>query len=146
MSREDEAMTKGTIYLAARYSRNAEMRSVRDILRVLGYEVTSRWIDQHGGDVLESFVAEKLNSDPEHCAHYGLVDLEDMLAADTIVSFTSATAGGKGGRHVEFGWGLAAGKRMIVVGPREHIFHTLPQVEHFETWAQFVAKIDSVIT
>lgn len=40
------------IYLAARYSRNAEMRGVRDVLEGLGHKVTSRWIDQHGGTVL----------------------------------------------------------------------------------------------
>ena len=126
------------IYLAARYSRNDEMRGVRDVLQALGYEVTSRWIDQHGGDVLESFVASKLNDDPGHCARYGLVDVEDMTAAEAIVSFTSADGGGKGGRHVEFGWGIAAGKRMVVVGPREHIFHTLPEVEHYPSWPAFV--------
>ena len=52
------------VYLAARYSRNAEMRGVRDVLQGLGYKVTSRWIDQHGGNLLESIVAEKLNADP----------------------------------------------------------------------------------
>jgi hypothetical protein len=129
------------VYLAARYSRHPEMQGVRDVLTALGYEVTSRWIDQHGGDVLESFVASKLNDDPEHCARYGVVDLEDMAAADTVVSFTSTDGGGKGGRHVEFGWGLAAGKRMIVVGPREHIFHTLPGVEHYENWSRFVMAL-----
>ena len=34
------------VYLAARYSRNAEMRMVRDVLEGLGHTVTSRWIDQ----------------------------------------------------------------------------------------------------
>jgi hypothetical protein len=126
------------IYLAARYSRHPEMRGVRDVLETFGHEITSRWIDQHGGNVLESFVADKLNTDPEHCAKYGRVDVEDMTAADVIISFTTSDGGGKGGRHVEFGWGLAAGKRMILVGPREHIFHTLPGVEWYPDWPRFV--------
>lgn len=37
-------MSYRRIYLAARYSRNDEMRGVRDVLTALGYEVTSRWI------------------------------------------------------------------------------------------------------
>lgn len=129
------------IYLAARFSRNDEMRGVRDVLTALGHEVTSRWIDLHGGDQQESAAQAVLNSDPESVAHFGQHDIEDLEAADVIVSFTSPDGGGKGGRHVEFGYGLALGKRSIVVGPREHIFHTLPQVEHYPTWGRLVMAL-----
>jgi len=125
------------VYLAARYSRNAEMRAYRDQLVGLGIIVSSRWIDQHGGNVLESFVAEKLNNDPEYCAKYALVDLDDMAAADTIISFTNTNGGGKGGRHWEAGWAYAARKPQIIIGPREHVFHTLPGIRHFDTWDRF---------
>ena len=123
-----------TIYLASRFSRNDEMRGVRDVLVGLGHTVTSRWIDLHGGDQQESAAAEVLNSDPASVAHFGQHDLADIDGADTLISFTGS--GGKGGRHIEFGYGLARGMRMIVVGPRENIFHTLPQVEHYENWKQ----------
>ena len=126
------------VYLAARYSRNDEMRGVRDVLRALGHEVTSRWIDQHGGNLLESIVAGKLNADPGHCAKYAQADIDDLMAADMVVSFTSADGGGKGGRHVEFGLALGLGKRLILVGPRENVFHTLPQVEHYPDWPHLV--------
>ena len=43
-----------SVYLAARYSRNDEMRGVRDVLKALGYMVTSRWIYLHGGNYLGS--------------------------------------------------------------------------------------------
>jgi len=126
------------IYLAARYSRNDEMRGVRDVLQALGHEVTSRWIDQHGGNLLESFVAEKLNAQPDECAKYARVDLEDLEAADTVISFTSAGGGGKGGRHVEFGLALGLGKRLVIVGPRENVFHTLPAIEWYPDWSRMV--------
>jgi hypothetical protein len=126
-----------TIYLAARYSRNAEMRRIRDALQALGHEVTSRWIDQHGGNLLESIVAEQLNAEPEQCAHYAEVDLDDLRAADTVISFTSE-GGGKGGRHVEYGLALGLGKRLVIVGPREHVFHTLGAVEWYPDWPHFV--------
>lgn len=133
-------MTK--IYLAARYSRNAEMRGVRDVLSTLGFEVTSRWIDLHPdvvGDFSSSFGAAPLNEDPTRCAPLGQHDLDDIDRADWVVSFTCGT-GGKGGRHAEFGYALAKGKRLFVVGPREHVFHTLPQVEVFATWHHFAAR------
>jgi hypothetical protein len=112
------------------------MRGCRDVLAPLGYTVTSRWIDMHGGKYPSSFTPEILNSDPDYCGTLGRHDVEDVQAADVVISFTGG--GGKGGRHVEFGIGLALDKEMIVVGPREHIFHTLPQVQHFDTWADLV--------
>lgn len=124
-----------SIYLAARYSRHPEMRGVRDVLAAMGYTVTSRWIDMHGGKYPTSFTPEILNNDPAYCGEQCRHDVEDVTAADTCISFTSG-GGGKGGRHVEFGIAVALGKRLIVVGPREHIFHTLPQVEHFHNWKQ----------
>jgi len=36
---------------------------------------------------------------------------------------------------------LALRKRLILVGPRENIFHTLPQVEHREGWPQLVMAL-----
>lgn len=125
------------IYLAARYSRHPEMRGARDVLTALGHVVTSRWIDQHGGDQLESATLAQLNTNPSGCAIYGQHDVEDVGAADVVVSFTGGE-GGRGGRHVEFGIAIALGKDLVVIGPREHIFHTLPQVRQYETWGDYV--------
>ena len=36
-----------------------------------------------------------------------------------------------GGLHTEFGMALALKKRLILVGPRENVFHTLPEVEYY---------------
>jgi hypothetical protein len=119
------------IYLAARFSQHPEMQGVRDVLHGLGHHVTSRWIDLHAGMQPNSIMGEQLNEDPAAYEFIGLHDLEDLDAADTVISFT-LVGGGKGGRHVEFGYGLATGKRMILVGPREHAFHCLPQVEHYD--------------
>lgn len=130
------------IYLAARYSRNDEMRGVRDVLTAMGHEITSRWIDLHGGQQAVSYAPEQLNQHPEQCALLGQHDVEDVTAADTVISFTGE--GGKGGRHVEFGIAVGLGKRLIIVGQREHIFHTLPEVEHFPSWRSLVIALASL--
>ena len=122
---------KGSAYLASRYSRHPEMRAVRWALASAGIAVTSRWIDCHTdvvGDFTSSFTVEFLNDHPDLSAPLGRHDLDDIDPADIVISFTTGD-GGKGGRHVEFGYGLALGKRCIVVGPREHVFHTLAEVE-----------------
>ncbi len=126
------------VYLAARYSRNAEMRMVRDVLEGLGHTVTSRWIDQHGGNLPDSLTPEKLNAEPDAGTGYARIDVEDLAAADTLVSFTSADGGGKGGRHVEFGLAFGLGLDLVIVGPREHVFHTLPGIECYPGLADLV--------
>ncbi len=129
------------IYLAAQYERHDEMRGVRDVLQALGHQVTSRWIDQHGGDALEAATADQLDKEPEKCAKFALADIEDLEAADTVMSFTRPGGGGRGGRHVEFGYAIRGGKRLVLVGPREHVFHTLPQVEHYPDWPHLVMAL-----
>ena len=68
--------------------------------------------------------------------------------ADVLVSFTGA--GGKGGRHIEHGYWLAAidmiqqlrpyapRPRVCVVGPRENIFHCHPATEAYPDWTAFL--------
>lgn len=134
-------MTKA--YLATRYSRHPEMREAREVLATLGVEVTSRWIDCHTdvvGDFTSSFTPEVLNERPADCAPLGQHDLDDIDAADMVISF-SCDGSGKGGRHVEFGYGLARGKRMILIGPREHVFHALRDVEWYLDWRGFVTHL-----
>jgi hypothetical protein len=66
------------------------------------------------------------------------------MAADAVIIFTEIpnTVLATGGRHVEFGLALAQGKRVIVVGPRENVFHyLLPESQVFATWNQAFATI-----
>lgn len=126
------------IYLAARYSRHPEMREVRATLESHGFTVTSRWIDCHDGQLKESITPEKLNSDPETCGMYGRVDVDDLISADCVVSYTGNGGGGKGGRYVEFGLAMGLRKRLVIVGPRENIFHCLPEVLVVKDTAELV--------
>lgn len=127
-------------YFAARYSRHPEMRDYRDALikALPDAVVTSRWIDQHAGTLPNSFMQGVLNSDPEACWKYGLIDMTDLDAADVVVSFTTV-GGGKGGRHIEHGYAIAKGKRLAIVGPRENIFHAHPATDVYGTWDEFLA-------
>jgi hypothetical protein len=59
--------------------------------------------------------------------------------ADIIILFSEKSGiSHRGGRHVEFGLAIGLKKRLIVIGPRENIFHCLPQVELFDSWEDFV--------
>jgi len=79
-------------------------------------------------------------------------DVEGLLDADVVVSFTSEPRSGatRGGRHVEFGIALALrffGKgvpRLYIVGPLENVFHAPPEVDRrFDEWDGFLAHLDA---
>jgi len=138
-------------YFAGRYSRHAELAGYRDqLILIPGAEVTSRWIDCHDGELESSYTPEALAADPAACWRHGAADLEDLDRATAIVSFTGDGGGGKGGRHIEHGVAIAAYEgiaarsgskpsvRLIVVGPRENIFHCHPATEVYATWPDFL--------
>lgn len=117
------------LYLCARYSRRAELCSLRTELTRLGYTVTSRWLDT---DWREKDDRGSSAAPSEYREEFAVKDLEDVAAADCLIAFTEEPrSGGRGGRHVEFGAALAMGKRLIVVGYRENLFHHHPRVEFY---------------
>lgn len=122
------------IYLADKFAHREKMRHVADLLRGNGHEITSQWIDIGDGTTEE-------NVTDEVRTHGAIMDLDDVLRADTLIAFSyprSLPSTG-GGRHVEFGYAIAKGKQVIVVGPKgEHVFHWVPGVLHFETLEQFM--------
>ena len=108
-------------YLAARYSRRNEMRAVARELESLGHTVGSRWLH-----------ADPNRSDVQAATE----DIEDLRDASGLILFTEEpNCGGRnrGGRHVEFGWALASGMEVFIVGPRENVFHYMPEVKVFDT-------------
>jgi hypothetical protein len=122
------------IYLAARYSRFQELQTYRSILEQQGHRVTSRWIN--GGHQIDDDGLSAQAKEAERL-RFAQEDWEDLLDADCCISFTETprSSNSRGGRHVEFGAALAAGKLCIVVGPRENVFHCLSQVRVVESFS-----------
>jgi nucleoside 2-deoxyribosyltransferase len=122
------------IYLSAKYARRVELSSYRDQLRSHDFVVTSRWLGAPEAEI---------STEQRGCLAEG--DWNDLRAADTVIVFTEPvdSTASRGGRHVEFGLALALDKRTMVVGPRENVFHCLPQVEVFETWLKCLKELVS---
>lgn len=129
-------MTK--VYLAARYSRRVEMQTYKKHLDALGFHVTSRWIN--GGHEIDTDVPHSPATLSELRGQFALEDIEDLESADWVISFTEPNSSPRsaGGRHVEFGIALALKKRVLVISQKENVFHHLPTVEFFNTWAEFL--------
>lgn len=128
------------IYLAARFSRQEELRAHREILTALGHEVTSRWLDRIEEERDDLHASSNLGDAYAHgeIATWAIEDFADVCRSNCVIYF--APGGRRGGCHVELGMGIALGIRNIVVGERENCFHRLPQVEHFDDFGAMVAK------
>lgn len=129
------------IYLASRYSRFKEMQAYRGDLKTAGHSVTSRWIN---GDHQIDDAGLSTHAKESERIRFAQEDASDLYAADCVISFTEAprSSNSRGGRHVEFGMALARGKRVIIVGHRENVFHCLPEVEFFKTWPEALRGLD----
>lgn len=104
------------------------------LLKVADFDVVSRWV--YGAEEVVGISREEI------CA----LDLEDVERADAVISFTEprGTPVPGGGRHVEFGYGLALGKVMINIGEKENVFHHHPRVYHYNDFGHFVEQIPNI--
>jgi len=143
-----------TFYLAAQYSRREELCAYKVDLEARGHMVPARWLlGEHQVHGLEAARAVEADGPipADQAVLFAQDDVEDLLDADVVVSFTSEPRSGatRGGRHVEFGIALALGflgkeaPRLYIVGPLENVFHALPQVDgRFDDWGGFLAHLD----
>lgn len=129
------------IYLAARYSRREELLGYRTDLEAAGHLVTSRWLaGAHQWDPLAAGIESPetaMETIPIEAVRFATDDVEDVAAAELLIAFTErprANLASRGGRHVELGLALAWGKPVVIVGPRENVFCTLPGIIHHDTW------------
>ncbi len=99
-------------------------------LEQLGFEVTSRWLFEDAAIPGGVLVADG------RAAQIACMDFADVHSADVCIAFTEPpdSPQGRGGRHTELGIALALGQRVMIVGPREHVFHCLPALECYESW------------
>lgn len=108
-----------TFYLAAKYSKRKDLLPIAAALLLHGYGVTSQWLNgTHDG------------TSEEDSQKYAKLDLTHINNATTFVLFNLPIGDVEpsSGRNVEFGYALAKGKFLIVVGEGNCIFYTQAQM------------------
>jgi hypothetical protein len=116
------------LYLAGRYQTKDILADIAEALRNKGHHVTSSWLNQ-------------IDTNMEEAATR---DMQDVREADYLVSFTEKSEVGynTGGRHAEFGAAWVWGKKLLLVGPRENIFHHLPGVVQLNSVVELLEYLD----
>jgi hypothetical protein len=116
-------------YLAASYRRKEQIRAAADYLESIGVEIISDWHKEIYSPIIDI-------RDLSYRTNQGVAvkDCKQVQQCDTLIFWSEDpnVQPPRGGRHVEFGIALALGKRIIIVGKRENIFHFLPQVNFIE--------------
>ena len=132
------------VYLAAWFIRKDEMCAKRDELSALGIEVTSRWLDGEPAGTITLPEAQKQLGDLV-LMDIAETDISDIVRADITILFTEDPLVGtpRGGRHFESGFaycltlGVGGSEyELITVGPRENVFHYMPEIKNFPTWGE----------
>ena len=119
------------VYLASRFARRDELRAIATELESEGLIVTSRWLES------PTSVSTDDLAPGGRGAELAVMDLEDLRRSDICVAFTEEHGHprpGRGGRHTELGIAIGLGIDVVLVGPREHVFHALPSIRHFHDW------------
>ena len=122
-------------YIAARFSRLKEMKALIPLFQEYNISVCSRWLQE---TVSPDVTLSELS--PIYHGKTAEIDIEDIDACDIFVFFSEDPLVGvpRGGRHVEFGYALAKGKRISVIGQEENTFHYLPQIRHHLSVQEFL--------
>lgn len=113
------------VYIAAPWEEKTKAASdAKFYLESEGFEVTSSWITrkEDKGNTLGAYKTDELTKE-------AVKDLEDIDRADAILLLNTQKRGQEtSGKQVEFGYSIAHGKRLVVVGESSNVFHLLPGV------------------
>lgn len=104
------------IYLCAQFKEQALMLVWAEKLINSGHTITSRWLGAK-----EEGTNSKIAKDAAD------IDLDDIDKSEIVISHTLNRGDlyTGGGRHIEYGYALAKGKRLINIGGFESVFHSL---------------------
>lgn len=110
------------IYLAAPWKDREYARTVRVQFQAAGVVVNSRWLDFKGEEDVVKDATMKQEA---------LHDIEDVVAADTVVVLNTSYSEGKA---AETGMALILMKGLVLIGKPSNVFHYLdfPKVETVE--------------
>jgi nucleoside 2-deoxyribosyltransferase len=122
-------------YPAGKFTERNRIKQLCYDLLPLGHKVNGRW--------LSSTHAQAVWSNREQAMAFAIMDLDDLQQADAVILFNQSEVPQSPGRNIEFGYALAHGKPVYLIGEQSGVFHYLPLVTHFHKWNDFISFIES---
>jgi len=117
-------------YLAAAFPRRAEVAPDAITLRRAGLTIVSTWHDAPHDITPE---ADLTYADRCRLAHRDRDDLE-QAAVLVLYGDPPGEYRGQGGKFVEFGYALALGLHIVIIGHRESVYACLGEITYIETF------------
>ena len=121
------------VYLADQYKHKDKISLYSQELKANGINVCSSWIEEpHGADATLKDIS-KFNKQA-----YVNRDIAEIGDCDIFVLFTvdPSIPTVRGGRHFESGYAYGQGKPVLIVGPKENLFHYLNDIRSVDTWTE----------
>ena len=128
------------VYIAASYPRKDEAKHLAVILESHGHTIVSGWLDRDEGykpvGYETAFQVEK------RLKNAALRDKREVESSGVVICLSDSDEQlTKGGRHCEFGMGVALDKLMVLIGRRENVIHYLDTVHNFKSVDEFIPMI-----
>ena len=130
------------VYMAAGFARKNEIAEKSQELENLGIKVTSTWPWE---EAAPNSTMDEVG--PDYLTKNARKDLEEIIRADTLILFTHdpLIPFCRGGRMHEAGFAQGLGKTLMICGPRENIFHYLPEINQFNTWEELKQTLTKAV-
>ena len=65
-------------------------------------------------------------------------DIEEVAQCDRLIAFSGE--GGHGGKHYEQGFAMGLGKEVDLIGPKEHVFHELSEINIYKNKEEWLRE------
>ncbi|OYW77678.1 MAG: hypothetical protein B7Z37_03045 [Verrucomicrobia bacterium 12-59-8] len=119
------------IYFAGPWEYGPKLKDLRNQIQSIFpiIKITSTWLN------IETSVS---SNNAMEAGQYAQQDLDDVLRADMLVLFNPEGFEQSPGRNIEFGYALALGHALAIVGRRCGVFQYLPQIQHFPHTTYFL--------
>ena len=141
---EAEEQAEGSeprVYLAARFERHEQINGYAFHLLRLPVKVVSRWHNPASNAEIMKPLESLTEIERRRCA---LRDVWDLKRATHFILFTPG--GRSGGCYVEFGWALAQGFPVSIVGPRTNVFTHFGDIHCYGTFDELLAAWQAELT
>lgn len=132
---------KLSVYIAAPMEQRERVWAIAAAMRLLGYYVFDGWTKRHHDRRTEPFTHPDNLKSSDRLGHQ---DLQEIERSHIFILLTEPEVGPTHGRQVEYGYALAVGLEVWVVGAPDNIFNLIKvsprgtSVRQFESVAEML--------